>query len=434
MNTIRLLAFATLLLYAYPFQDALAQRVAPSTPRGSVTYAAQTAPPDNSASESALSETGRVSAPDSSESEAIPVLELRPYGFIKADASYDDSRTTPGNYILFVDRELARRQDDEFNLTANQTRLGLNIRETSGLEVKASGKLEIDFYGNYADENKAKIQMRHAWFEVLFPGSGISLLAGQTWDVVSPLNPSTVNYTVLWEAGNIGYRRPQIRLTKTAAIGRSELQVQGAIARTVGHLAIWEGTSTETGEDNGYPTLQGRVAVSIPSSRTVAPEIGFSAHYATEECDTSSTGEHLHFRSWSANLDFSMPVTSRISLQSEAFTGSNLSAYLGGIGQGLRTVGDGFGNEIASRGGWVALYIDTRSAFQFAVGAGVDDVRDADINPRDRSSNRVLLANGTYALTEHAGIAVELSHWRTGYLDSEAADNFRAQTALTYRF
>ena len=45
-------------------------------------------------------------------------------------------------------------------------------------------------------------------------GSTFTILGGQTWDVISPLNPRSLNYSVYWWAGNIGYRRPQVRLTK----------------------------------------------------------------------------------------------------------------------------------------------------------------------------------------------------------------------------
>ena len=159
-------------------------------------------------------------------------LDIQFYGYIKADAAYDSSRVTTGNYIVYVDNEASNNNDNEFNLTANETRLGFNFTGPKNDTMVTSGKVEFDFFGNYAEENKAKIQMRHAYMQFAWPKSGWSLLAGQTWDVISPLNPSTLNYTVLWDAGNIGYRRPQIRLTKeTALAGATTLTLQGALAR-----------------------------------------------------------------------------------------------------------------------------------------------------------------------------------------------------------
>jgi len=90
-------------------------------------------------------------------------LDIQLYGFVKADASYDDSRTTSGNFVLYTDSEATNEDDDEFNLTANQTRLGFNISGPSSGAMQTTGKIEFDFYGNYASENKAKLQIRHAY-------------------------------------------------------------------------------------------------------------------------------------------------------------------------------------------------------------------------------------------------------------------------------
>ena len=71
-----------------------------------------------------------------------------------------------------VDSEATRNNDDEFNLTANQTRLGFNIAGPESETMKASGKVEFDFFGNYASENKAKIQMRHAYMTLAVAPGG----------------------------------------------------------------------------------------------------------------------------------------------------------------------------------------------------------------------------------------------------------------------
>ena len=62
-------------------------------------------------------------------------LDIQFYGYIKADASYDDSRTTPGNFIVWVNSETTNKNDDEFNLTANQTRMGFNITGPAGMQA-----------------------------------------------------------------------------------------------------------------------------------------------------------------------------------------------------------------------------------------------------------------------------------------------------------
>ena len=94
--------------------------------------------------------------------------------------------------------------------------------------------VEIDFYGSGGTENKAKLQLRHAYMKLDWPADDLSVIAGQTSDVFSPLNPSTLNYTVLWDAGNIGYRRPQIRLGDVGGSGDTKVTFAAAATRPIG--------------------------------------------------------------------------------------------------------------------------------------------------------------------------------------------------------
>jgi hypothetical protein len=94
----------------------------------------------------------------------------------------------------------------------------LNFSTPTANGIETSGKLEIDFYGG-GPENKNLPMMRHAFMKLDWPKRGFSILAGQTSDVISPLVPSTVNYSVAWWVGDIGYRRPQLRLTKAFKAG-----------------------------------------------------------------------------------------------------------------------------------------------------------------------------------------------------------------------
>lgn len=233
-------------------------------------------------------------------------LDIQFCGYVKTEASCDDSRTTAGNFVVWVDSEATNNNDDEFNLTANQTRMGFNIVGPTSDTMKTSGKIEWDFYGNYASENKSKIQLRHAFMTLDRPEDHFSILAGQTSDVFSPLVPTTLNYTVLWNAGNIGYRRPQIRATKTMQYDKTAtLQFQGAIARTIGQT---DPTGSESGEDAGFPTLQGRISLTTPLGGPKPTTIGVSGHWGQEEYDLDATGRNEDFDSWPINLDITHPI------------------------------------------------------------------------------------------------------------------------------
>ncbi len=184
-------------------------------------------------------------------------LDIQFYGRLKFDATYDTSRTEVGNYVKWVRSEASNDNDDEFDMTANETRFGMNITGPESDGVKTSGRAEIDFYGSAAAENKPEPMMRHAYMNLEWPAERFSILAGQTSDVISPLYPYTLNYSVAWWAGNIGYRRPQIRLTKSYAMAKDvDLKLEGAITRNIGSTGSF--VVRDAGEDSGFPGFQGR--------------------------------------------------------------------------------------------------------------------------------------------------------------------------------
>lgn len=162
--------------------------------------------------------------------------ELSWYGYVKLDASWDESLVNAGNFARWAESTESFEERAHFNLTGRQTRLGFRATEDRG-GVALTGKVEVDFCGGGA-ENKNSLQMRHAYVEAVWP-SGWRVLAGQTSDVISPLNPATLNYTVAWWAGNTGYRRPQLRVTK---VWRVDEQTAAAVSSSGGWAQLrWSG-------------------------------------------------------------------------------------------------------------------------------------------------------------------------------------------------
>jgi len=362
-------------------------------------------------------------------------LDIQLYGYLRLDAAYDSSRIDNGNYARWVERENTNSNDDQFNMTANQTRLGMLINGPDSGSTKTSGRAEVDFYGAGAAENKAHLMMRHAYLKLDWPEHRFNIIAGQTSDVISPLLPSTVNYSVCWWTGNIGYRRPQIRFTKEVSRRENvDWKFEGAFARTIGRAdAI---TGTESGEDAGFPSLQGRVSVTLPLYGPERSTIGFSAHRGKEEYDLAANGRDTEFTTWSVNMDLTQPIRSWLAIKAEVFTGENLDAYLGGIGQGVitDTTTANYYEEIRSTGGWVAASLGPWEKMQFNTGVAMDEVERGNVNSGDRTVNRSWFGNMIYAVNKQTDVAFELSHWNTEYKGSGDAESIRAQLALTYKF
>ncbi len=352
-------------------------------------------------------------------------LDIQLYGYVKLDAAWDSSGVSPGDYVLFTD--LGREGDDEFNITAKQTRLGARITGPDTGNMKASGVIEFDFYGSAGAENKANVLLRHAYMVLDWPDDKFSILAGQASDVISPLYPNTLNYTVLWDAGNIGYRHPQVRVTHQLQVRDDmTLELAGAISRTIGDVEILGFTP---GADAGFPTFQGRAGLTFPWFGFKPTTVGVSAHWGREQYSSDNKVD-----SWSLNLDVVQPICPVVTVRGELYAGENLDDYFGGIGQGVRGSFFTESHAVGDAGGWFAVTLTPWDAWSFNVGAGLDDVETGDVNAGDRTSNRSLFANAIYALNKSADIGVELSHWRTDFKNADDVDDVRIQTSFIYKF
>ncbi len=342
--------------------------------------------------------------------------KLTPYGYIKLDASYDQSQTNDGNFVYIVLPEA--QADDEFNMTAKQTRLGLSFQEDGSVRPKVTGKVELDFYGG-GPENKPNPMLRQAFMELSYPG--FSLLAGQTSDLYAPLNPTTLNYIVLWKCGNTGYRRPQIRLTKTVKIGeKANLTLAGSLNRAVG--------TGQDGEDAALPSGMGRIAFSTRLNGQKFATIGISGLYGREESDVLKET----FESEAVAVDLTIPLGQKASLKGEFYTGQNMASYLGGIGQGIDL--DHL-EEIESSGGWGHLAVVLNTYASLNLGAGWDDpeLKEGDIaNTLDE--NLSYFGNIIWTLHSAVSMGVEYLGTETTYAGGESYQNHRGQLSFIYKF
>ncbi len=368
------------------------------------------------------------------------------YGYVKLDASYDSAQTEIGNYALYVPSEQTKDDDDRFNLTARQSRFGLNLDGPEFGGGKTSGKVEIDFYEG-GTENKNRIMMRQAYLKLDWPEYDFNILAGQTWDIINPLIPNTLNYVAGGYSGEIGYRRPQIQLNKGFEVGEdSRLLLQLAAARTIGDTGPFG--AGDTGEDAGFPSFQGRTALSFPGLAGRQTTIGISGHYGQEEYDYNAKGDNEDLDTWSANLDLVVPLAPWLTLSGTLWTGENLDSYLGGIGQGMVIQTDAgqyvnakgvTGNfldakEIEGTGGWAQLGIVPAKRWQLNLGGGLEDLDDDDLPVGARSRNQSYWANAIFDVNEAVQLGLELSWFETDYEDQDEGDAFRIQTSLVYKF
>lgn len=363
-------------------------------------------------------------------------FKIVPYGILWGNAAYETERTSPGVYTLFVP-SADTEGEDAFHIDTRRTRLGLSIAGPDSScfgGVKSGGKAEIDFHGAFAIENKPGVLLRHAYAEVY--NSNFKILAGQTWDVISPLNPGTVSYTVGWGGGNIGYRRAQIRLERYLTLmNDSKITFQGSLNQNI--VSDFSSTLSIQSEASDWPLIEGRMAYSLGSHNPIT--VGVSGHIGEQGFDFTQAGpaplnlpprDDARVGTWSLNIDVKVPFNHRSGFQGEFFTGQNLGTFLGGIVQGV----DGTSRQgIRSTGGWCDFWYDWTNSFHSRIGCGIDDPVDNDVFS-GRIYNHYIYANSTYDLTNQLNVGFEVSSWKTMHVGQRPGDSVRFEFAGKYVF
>lgn len=336
----------------------------------------------------------------------VSSLQIRLYGYGKVDAIYETTDMQGGLPKWVSDSD---DDDGNFYMTARQTRLGLALDGPSDDRFTTSGKIEMDFYGDGIDDsNKPRPRLRHAFVQLAMPEQGFTLLAGQTWDLISPEIPSSIAFGGGWWSGDIGFRRPQIRGSQTLDLDSWKLDLAAAITGNTGDMGAER------------PSIQARATARFP----------LMARNATVTLGGQSGVDENEAESYTLVLGWKVPVADGLTISGNAWTGQNMADYLGGVGQN-----GGDGNEVAAFGAWLqAGYSPDSLPWVFNAGYGFDDPDDADLAAGARDFNSTIWLNASYQLANGVQLAAEIDLYNTEYVDGEDRDSTRFQFATIYKF
>ena len=351
--------------------------------------------------------------------------EVSFYGFVRVDAIFDDSRPSAFQTPTFIRSEGPDMENrSNFAFHPRLTRMGLNYRGLllDGLGgSRITGKIETDFQ-NGGRESRAVARYRHAYLQLGWEDS--SLLVGQTWDIISPLYPTVNADTLMWNAGNLGDRRVQMRYTYEPQTGLS-LRAGLGLTGAVDNQDV-DGNGVRDGEASTLPNLQGRIGYHSSGGTVRA---GLWGHYAQLETDALFGGVK-DFDSYSFGGDYEFRFHPAVSLKGELWTGSNLSDFRGGIGQSFNTV---TGEEIGSRGGWVELGLRA-SRYSFSTGYTIDDPENGDLLDGSRTKNRAWYVTNQFRLAPPVLLGLDYLYWKTNFKGREGGIDNRVNLYLIYNF
>lgn len=374
-------------------------------------------------------------------------VKLDLYGFILANTYWSSSGVFGSDVPLWaVARTDARAEDQEFGMTARQSRFGLRLKAPDVGKAKLGGVLELDMFGSFpnggqkASFGQARVRLANMRLE----WERASLTAGQDWIILAPLNPTTLSHFAvvgLATSGNIWLRYPQLRLDVFTKRGDAKLGMTAGLVRPVGGSDPSEpGAFVDVagaGERSGMPFIQGRAFYATPAfGKTLA--VGLSGHYGQESYKFGTTTITTDdATTWAVAGDFQVPLGAALALQGEVFTGTNLDSFQGGVNQGV-VASDALATAtpIDTKGGWVQLSVTPpgNKKLAFHLTYGMDDPDDDTLRAGQRAQNQTLMASVFYKPTANFQCALEYSRLDTKYRSGEANDASVVNLALAFSF
>jgi hypothetical protein len=315
-----------------------------------------------------------------------------------------------------------------FSSALRQSRIGAIFEGPEVKGMKLNGTVEADFYGGIPNfqTGQAMGLPRLVYGYVRLDGEKTAFEIGQDQMILAPKNPTSLMamaFPSMYRSGNLYLRAPQIRAERMITSGRfGQIRlVGGALAPIAGDFsgAYQFVPPNLAGERSRMPALQTRLSWrATPAGPGEPPqwEFGVSGHYARERFVTGVVP------SWANAADFDA-TWGKFGFGGELFTGRNLQAFGGSIGQAAK-----------SRGGFIEGRFSATSRLSFNTGYGTDRLSDLVKFPAPLRGNATYFANSIYNFTPEFRAAFEYQRLATKPIDANSRTNNHFNVTFAYSF
>jgi hypothetical protein len=276
------------------------------------------------------------------------------------------------------------------------------------------GELDVDFYGGQQPSTGGRtfplLRVRRAFAELTW--ARVTLLLGQESPPIAMVSPSSlasIGFPEFAGSGNLWLWLPQIRVSADLPATRGvRLGAEvAALAPTSGEAQGSFLTQPDIAVRLCRPFLQGRLRARWGDPDEPG-EVSAGGHYGWI---VDAAGNRVPSRA--AAVSLWTPLSHRLDLRAEAFTGQAL-AGLGGGGIGQNMVRDGV--PVRTTGGWIQLNLRPAGAWELGAGIGVDDPDDDDLLPASRRRNTAFEGHLAWRRNPLV-VGLEIREIRTRYAD-----------------
>jgi hypothetical protein len=340
---------------------------------------------------------------------------MKLYGRVKVDYKYLDGRSTSTSvaYNMVDKMTTPDYNNDSTNFTAKDTRFGFIASHAAG-EWAAQGRFEMDMFGNQAG-NTTDPRFRLGYVNLANNDWGTSFRAGQDWNAIAQMNPSTIDFGILGHAGNLWERTVQFTIRQQLADNSLELLV-----------SAFRFASTSTGSETRMPWVGARAAYTFEAFGG-KHLVAVNGAYEKDKNDITKDD----FDRWLVAAEFKLGL-GPVLLKGEVWTGEAIDGAFTRDGS-VATINSGNSTEeIAGWGGWVDATYKIMPEWSVTAGFGVDtpDKNDFKVNGvrahmgnNAYSQNRNIYVNTWYTIFPDLKVGAEWMHVSTERVQGSADPN-----------
>jgi len=355
-------------------------------------------------------------------------------GTITADFLFNSARpVAPGTPFFLTPGPLVGFKQDTFDANARQTTLTGAMIGPRICDFESGGLIALTLYNDSVIVDRYGILPIQAYGDL--KNEDWRFAAGLQFDIFNPLNPNVLPFSRLAASGNAGAYRGQARVERFLHPSEdAQITLTAGVSEPVPTILT---PNLELTEDNGWPNVEGRVALALGPLIGEGPlamrpfEWGVSG-LVGQLRTTQTANQQIVADVWGLGSDFRWSITPRFGFQGELFVGQALGTYGGGILQSVNVVTK---TGVQDSGGWAEVYYYLcPEKLHTHIGYGIDDPLDRDLAPGQPVRNDTYYANLIWDATKQFRIAGEVTYRKTAYTVVPNNDGFGFHTQVQWRF
>ncbi|MFH0799912.1 MAG: hypothetical protein V2A66_07000 [Pseudomonadota bacterium] len=289
-----------------------------------------------------------------------------------------------------------------FGATPQNSRVGFDWKGSKVSDkLSMGGIFEMDFVNvlNQTSYGTSPIpRIRHLYLDLF--SDRWSLIAGQNWDIFSPLNTASLSLGGnMWFLGNQGFRRPQVRLTYNAPLddtNKLKVAISANLPTNTDDLV------SSTGANSGMPMGEALAQYNrkMKSGDFIAALSGFFGANSVNSSYDKMAG---------VAGSLSIPFHKFLKLSGEFQYGQDPGVFLSYV----NATGNQFKNW--SVAAWGQITSQWHEKFDTAVGYGIDKMGYSKIAAGNVNKNQMFFANFRFFPVKPFYFGIEYEYLKTAY-------------------